>query len=146
MELQKALDITPEEFFDQVETSVLNDIEEACGKTVSRGQLAGFSYRKRAQGSRAGTPMKVKIRKYRYPELYEVKFTYDAGSNTITYRVERTEGGCLLTYSERFVLAQRNAGLWASFTLKRYEMRSKRRAERTIAAICRRAHTLRQDR
>ena len=140
MELTKTLDITPEEFFDEIEKSVLGDIEKATGKVLNRGKMNGFKYRKRAQGGgkAAGTPMDVKIRRYRYPEVYEVRFTYSNGSNTIRYHATpEGDDGMVLEYSERFVNPRPASGVMARLQLKWYERRSRHRAERTIAGIVR---------
>ena len=148
MELTKTLDITPEEFFDQIEESVRDDIEKATGKQVPRAKLSGFKYKKRAQGGKAaGTPMDVKIRRYRYPEVYEVRFTYSNGSNTITYRATpEGEDGMVLEYSERFVNPRPVSGVLAQMQMKWYERRSRRRAEQTIAGIVKLAHADRRTR
>ena len=139
MELSKSINITPEEFFDQIEKSVLGDIERATGKKLSRAKLNGFKYKKRARGSGkkgSGTPMDVKIKRYRYPEVYEVRFVYATGSNTVCYRVTpEGEGGMHLEYSEEFVNPRQQSGILAALQLKRYERQSRRRAEQTIAGI-----------
>ena len=142
MELTKTLDITPEEFFDQIEKSVLGDIEKATGKELTRAKLNGFKYKKYAQGGKAaGTPMDVKISKYRYPEVYEVRFTYSNGSNTITYRATPSDdGGMVLDYTERFINPRSSSGVMAQLQLKWYERRSRRRAEQTIAGIVKLVH------
>lgn len=139
MELSRDLSITPEEFFDQVEKSVLSDIERATGKRLTRDKLHGFKYKKRARGTgkkSSGTPMDVKIKRYRYPEIYEVRFVYATGTNTICYRITRNEdGNAHLEYSEDFVSPHQTKGFLASLQLKRYEHQSRRRAEQTIAGI-----------
>ncbi len=136
MDLSKRLRITPEEFFDQLEKSVISDIEKATGKVVPRSRLNGFKYKKRARGGKkAGTPLGVKIRRYRYPEVYEVRFTYSTGTNTISYRVTPEGDGCRLDYREDFVTPQAVTGILARLQLKRYERQSRRRAEQTIASI-----------
>ncbi len=77
MQITRTLSITAEEFFDQIEQSILADIKGATGKDISRAKLNGFKYKKRARGGgKGGTPMDVKVKHYRYPELYEVRFTY----------------------------------------------------------------------
>lgn len=139
MELSRDLNITPEEFFDQIEQSVLSDIEHATGKKLSRAKLNGFKYKKRAAHAgkkQNGTPMDVKIKRYRYPEVYEVRFVYATGSNTICYRATpQGEGGMHLDYTEDFVNPRQSSGILAALQLKRYERQSRRRAEQTIASI-----------
>lgn len=150
MELSKTLDITPEEFFDQIEKSVLNDIERATGKQLSRAKLNGFKYKKRSRGGGkrgSGTPMDVKIKRYRYPEVYEVRFVYATGTNTICYRAfPEGDGSMRLEYSEDFVNPRQSSGLLAALQLKRYERQSRRRAEQTISGIEKLAHQERKAR
>lgn len=136
MEFTRELDITPEEFFDQIERSVCDDVEAATGNRPTRGKLNGLRYQKHStQRGKGSTKLDVKIRKYRYPEVYEVKFTYSAGANTITYRVEPRDGGLTLNYSEKFVNPRARGGIFEDLRLKRYEKRAEHRADRTIRAI-----------
>ena len=136
MELTKHLRITPEEFFDQIERSAIDDIEGATGKTVSRGRLDGYKYKRRASGGgRAGTPMTVKIRHYAYPELYEVRFTYATGTNTMRYEVAPDGDGCRVAYREDFSATQAASGVLAQVQLKAYQWQMRRHAKRTLAGI-----------
>ena len=111
-------------------------MQRATGKRVSRNKLAGLKYQKRSsQVRKSNVTMNVKIRKYRYPEVYEVHFAYDSGSNTIRYQVEpRGEDGLTLTYREKFVNPAPERGLFANFRLRRYEKRAERRADQTLKA------------
>ncbi|MBM6683798.1 MULTISPECIES: DUF3284 domain-containing protein [Collinsella] len=147
MEFTRELDVTPEEFFDQIERSIIDDVQRATGKRVSRNKLAGLKYQKRSsQVRKSNVTMNVKIRKYRYPEVYEVHFAYDSGSNTIRYQVEpRGEDGLTLTYREKFVNPAPERGLFANFRLRRYEKRAERRADQTLKAIVRQAKKDRQN-
>lgn len=102
MQITRTLSITAEEFFDQIEQSILADIKGATGKDISRAKLNGFKYKKRARGGgKGGTPMDVKVKHYRYPELYEVRFTYATGVNTLRYQViEVGDGSLTIEYAE----------------------------------------------
>lgn len=136
MEFTRELDITPEEFFDQIEKTILEDAERATGKPVTRKKLAGMRYTKRSkQGGKNGTTLDVKIRKYRYPEVYEVKFTYSSGVNTICYRAEPAGEGMILTYSEKFVNPRATGGWFERWRLARYEKRAEKRADQTLKSI-----------
>lgn len=136
MELTKHLRVTPEEFFDQIEESVIEDIEDATGKTVSRGRLNGYKYKKRASGgSKGGTPMTVKIRHYQYPRLYEVRFTYPTGTNTMRYSVTPDGDGCLVVYSEDFTTPQSTSSVLARLQLKIYNRQMRSHAKKTLASI-----------
>lgn len=149
MEFTRELDITPEEFFDQIEKSVQGDIEDATGKAISRAKLNGFKYKKRSRGGgkSSGTAIDVKIKQYRYPEVYEVRFKYSTGSNDITYRATPDgDGGMVLEYTEQYAFAQPVKGLFAQLQAKRYEHRVRRTAEETVKSIVKLAKEYRRAR
>ncbi len=79
MQLTKKLKVTPEELFDALAGFIMQDIENATGKRPSRNKLNGYKYEKRAQsakGKAKGTAIKVKIKHFDYPCLYEVRFQW----------------------------------------------------------------------
>ena len=98
MQLTKTLKVTPEELFDALAGSIMQDIENATGKRPSRNKLNGYKYEKRAQsakGKAKGTAIKVKIKHFDYPCLYEVRFQYAAGINTMRYEAAPAgDGAC----------------------------------------------------
>lgn len=47
MQLAKTLKVTPEELFDALAGSIMQDIENATGKCPSRNRLNGYKYEKR---------------------------------------------------------------------------------------------------
>lgn len=140
MELTKELDVAPEELFDALEASILGDIEQATGKRPSRAKLNGYKYEKRAhaaQGKAKGTAIKVKIRRYDYPRVYEARFSYSTGTNTMRYEVEPAGvGACRLTYTEEFEGQGGNTrGFTGKLGLMLYERKLKHRANETIDGI-----------
>lgn len=52
MQLAKTLKVTPEELFDALAGSIMQDIENATGKRPSRNKLNGYKYEKRAQSAK----------------------------------------------------------------------------------------------
>lgn len=52
MQLTKTLKVTPEELFDALAGSIMQDIENATGKRPSRNKLNGYKYEKRAQSAK----------------------------------------------------------------------------------------------
>ena len=52
MQLTKTLKVTPEELFDALAGSIMQDIENATGKRSSRNRLNGNKYEKRAQAAK----------------------------------------------------------------------------------------------
>lgn len=47
MQLAKTLKVTPEELFDALAGSIMQDIENATGKRPGRNKLNGYKYEKR---------------------------------------------------------------------------------------------------
>lgn len=138
MELTRTLSISAEELFDQIEKSVLADIREATGKEVARDRLDGYKYQKRAHGGgKNGTPMDVKIKRYRYPRVYEVKFSYAAGTNTVRYEVTDEADGCatVLYREEAQAHGGANRGFWGALNRRIYERRLRSRAEQALKAL-----------
>lgn len=138
MEITRTLSITAEELFDQIEKSILSDIKEATGKDLTRESLNGFKYKKRARGGgKNGTPMDVKIKRYRYPEVYEVRFSYATGVNSVCYRVtEAGEGSVTLDYSEEVeVRGKGSQGIMGALNRKLYDARLRRGINQTLKAI-----------
>lgn len=138
MQITRTLSITAEEFFDQIEQSILADIKEATGKDISRAKLNGFKYKKRARGGgKGGTPMDVKVKHYRYPELYEVRFTYATGVNTLRYQViEVGDGSLTIEYAEELeARGGSDKGIRGTINRKLYDARIRRRAVKTLKAI-----------
>lgn len=144
MQIEKTLDVTPEEFFGAIETSILYDVEEATGKRITRKRINGFHYTKatREPGRDQGSQVKVKIKSYRYPTLYEVKFTYATGANIMRYAVEPTADGAgsTLSYTEEYTANVSTKGITGWFNLFMYERRIKARANKTIKQIVKYAH------
>ena len=136
MELTQHLDVTPDEFFDILEENVLSDIENATGKQVNPAHLQGYRYTKKVANGRHQVPMKVKIKHFRRPAVYEARFTYGTGTNTIRYELEPSEnGGCDLTYTEEFVPTTPQRGLVYRLTRMNYDRKLQARAKQTISSI-----------
>ncbi|WP_158095314.1 DUF3284 domain-containing protein [Collinsella sp. An2] len=139
MELTRKLAISPEEFFEQVEQSAIEDIERATGKRISPDKLHGFHYAKVVKQDKHTSKMKVKVRCCRPPERYQVRFVYDQGSNTVTYEVEPAEGGCTVRYVEEFETARPTKGIGGMLHRKFYEGQVISKAKQTLSTIEKRA-------
>lgn len=138
MEITRTLGISAEELFDQIEQAIITDIEDATGKQVSRAKLSGYKYKKRARsGGKDGTPVGVKIRRYRYPEVYEVRFSYALGTSTTCYRVsEAGEDSVTVEYTETFeAQGKADKGIFGGINRAVYEHRLRRHAVQTLKAI-----------
>lgn len=140
MQLAKTLKVTPEELFDALAGSIMQDIENATGKRPSRNKLNGYKYEKRAQsakGKAKGMAIKVKIKHFDYPCLYEVRFQYAAGINTMRYEAAPAgDGACELTYTEDFQgVGGNTSGTRGKLGLFFYERKLKSHANQTIDQI-----------
>lgn len=138
MEITRTLGISAEELFDQIEQAIIADIEDATGKRVPRAKLSGYRYKKRARGGgKNGTPVGVKIKRYRYPEVYEVRFSYALGTSTTCYRVsEAGEDTVAIEYTETFEpQGKADKGIFGGINRAVYELRLRRHAVQTLKAI-----------
>ena len=141
MKLTKTLNVTPEEFFDALEKSIVYDIHEATGKDVPRAKLNGYKYEKKsklAKGKAKGTELKVKIREYTYPSVYDVKFTYPTGVNNVRYEVQpRGENSCEVCYTEEFEQpgGKRPLGWMGGLQMMMYNRQLKQRANATLQSV-----------
>lgn len=140
MQLTKTLKVTPEELFDALAGFIMQDIENATGKRPSRNKLNGYKYEKRARsakGKAKGTAIKVKIKHFDYPCLYEVRFQYATGINTMRYEAAPAgDGACELTYTEDFQgVGGDTSDARGKLSLFFYERKLKSHANQTIDQI-----------
>lgn len=136
MELVEHMDVTCEEFFDILEENVLADVENATGKRMNPDHLQGHRYSKKVASGRKGVEMKVKIKHFRRPAVYEARFSYNTGTNTIRYELAPAEdGGCDITYTEDFVSSTPEKGLMYKLARANYDRKLRSRAKQTLSAI-----------
>lgn len=103
MELKKHFKATPDEVFDVIERSVLASIEEACGKQVSVKKLPGYRYKRTVEQKHRKVAMKIKIKQFERPRIYEAQFVSNEGTNHICYSLtERDNGDTDLVYTEEY--------------------------------------------
>lgn len=104
MQVLVKLKATPEEFFDVLIPSILEDIKESTGKSVKRKDIeGGYKYSKQMKNKIGkGGNVKVEITQFTYPEVYQVNFISAQGVTTLHYEVERLEDGCGVDYQEHF--------------------------------------------
>lgn len=147
MQIVKTLKVTPDEIFDAIEASVLDDYERACGKSISAKKIKGLKYSKvMGEGSRKQTKMRVKVMNYRRPEVYRARFSYDDAIDEVSYEVEPNEEGlAILTYTEEMRTTRPVTGLRGKLNLAIYEQRVRSRANRTIRALERAVEQGRQE-
>lgn len=104
MQVLVKLKVTPEEFFDVLIPSILEDIKESTGKSVKRKDIeGGYKYSKTMKNKLGkGGNVKVEITHFTYPEIYTVNFISAQGTTKLHYDVERLEDGCGVDYQETF--------------------------------------------
>jgi hypothetical protein len=111
MEVNIALDITPEEFFDSIANSLEYDIKESTGKRVKFANLKkGYNYTKKLKSKMGGNAtVKVTIEELEYPVVYAAKFDSASGINKIRYEIEKLDDCQIgLSYTEEFEGAKRS--------------------------------------
>ena len=103
MELKKHFKATPDEVFNVIERSVLASIEDATGKRVSVKKLPGYRYKRTVAQKHRGVAMKLKIKQFERPSVYEAQFVSNEGTNHICYNLtESARGGTDLVYTEEY--------------------------------------------
>ena len=103
MELKKHFKATPDEVFNVIERSVLASIEDATGKRVSVKKLPGYRYKRTVAQKHRRVAMKVKIKQFERPSVYEAQFVSNEGTNHICYNLtESARGGTDLVYAEEY--------------------------------------------
>ena len=112
MKVTEHIKVTPEEFFDFVDKSLLADISAARGKKAKPSNLhEGYSYKKflrgKADPAHAAT---VRIVTYDRPRSYRSAVSTAQGTSTMGYDVEPSGDGIDVTYVEEF---EANGGIRA---------------------------------
>ena len=114
MEVKVTIEVTAEELYSLLMSSVKHDVEQATGQEVSLEELvSGYTYKKKLTnklGKEANaTSVLTKIEK---PHIYEAEFTTGRGINKLAYHLEPLEDGYLsVTYSEEYVPISKSAGV-----------------------------------
>lgn len=105
MEVNLAMDITAEEFFDSIFASLEYDIKQATGKTVRAARIKpGYHYNKKLNSKMGhGASVTVTVEELDYPRIYKARFDSATGINYICYEVEELDNGQIgLSYSESY--------------------------------------------
>lgn len=104
MELNVQLQVRAEEVFEQLLRSILQDIKQSTGQTISKEQIEkGFSYQKNIK-NRMGydTNVKVKIDELIPSKEYRATIEHLKGINTMAYTLTNTENGVEIHYKESY--------------------------------------------
>lgn len=138
MEYIDIIEITPEEFFNAIEYSLLIDIKNATGKEIDKSEIQrGFHWQKDIRTNRGGTVnSKVLIEEYQRPSIYQVKFEAGTESTTMKYLITpMDDDACKVVYSEDYVSTRKMSKLnymVVSFFMKR---NGKKKIKQTLKAI-----------
>ena len=134
MKVSIKLDVTPQEFFDSLATSVAYDAGEARGKHVGVEKLReGFSYRK-SLTAKTGAERRVvtRITAWEPARRYAASITAGADVNTIAYELEPAGDGVAITYEEGFSSQKAMSELNGKFVGAIYGLAAKRRVKQRL--------------
>lgn len=138
MQVERELQVSAEEFFNQVLYSVQQDIYTATRKSVDVNAIpAGFTYEKGINNKFGkASKTKIKIVELRVPFVYKAEFTSQYGVNFVAYRVTEIEPKRIkVTYEEGFKGATLGKNVNAKFMQIFYTMNSKKRVNRLLSSI-----------
>lgn len=105
MELVKQMKGNIQDFFDKVEQSLLDDIEQSTGNKVDTSQIVkGFTYSKKLTSQLGKTgKVKVIINEYDRPTIYSASFISAQGENILSYETKEIDDNRFeVKYKEEF--------------------------------------------
>lgn len=138
MEINAILDVSQEAFFDFLYSSIIQDVKESTGQTISKKDVkSGYSYDKKLKtkvGKMGGA--KVTIVAFKPYKKYRAEFTSNQGKNIISYQVERLEDNKIeVVYGEDFIAADKMKAWNFKLINLFYKKQSIKRAEAILENI-----------
>lgn len=135
IEVKERLYVDVNEFFNQLETSIAYDIEQATGKKIK--PYKGYKYKKvmKNKVGRKGE-VEVVITDLTPPKCYSASFKSINGINKISYIIEEIEEYCIdVTYREEF--EGNTKAVDTNFKLMQffYKRRARKRASKILRAM-----------
>ena len=138
MECKKVLQVTKEEFFNQVQHSVLEDIKAATGKKPNVVALQNeFTYKKQIP-TKLGRKdnVKIVIEQFHYPTDYCASFHGAQGVNKISYHVESIgDNEIEVSYKEDFSGKGKLKTYNFKIMQKLYSKSSQKRVNRLLSSM-----------
>lgn len=130
MNVNRELNVSADEFFNQIQRSVLEDIKASTRKNIEAEQVVdGYSYHKNL-GTKMGGSSKVKvtIKELHAPTSYKADFTSGNGVNSIAYIIQEIGLQKInVHYEEGFSGSSRKMDLNNKIVQLFYTMGSKRK-------------------
>lgn len=104
MKVQLQLEVSQQQFFDLITTSLLNEIKMSANEDVHRDELHGYRYTKTMTTKMgANSKVDVEITNYQYPHSYEAKIRSKNGDYVFRYDVEAIDDShCRVSYEETY--------------------------------------------
>ena len=104
MEIEFDINASANEVFDEIISSILDDIKRSTGKKVALEKLyENYSYSKSMVNYMGkSVDVTVKINNLIYAERYSATIINPKGSNTIEYNLCESDNGVKLTYKESY--------------------------------------------
>lgn len=135
MDYTSHLDVTVEEFFDELARTIKRSVQHETGKEVTTKQLDGYRYARTEQEGKKVIHGKTKVT-YKPPHTIELKHTWPEGVKTVRYHVEQGEGaGIDVTFSENFRARQERGGVLSGISDRIYEWDMRRNAKKALRSI-----------
>lgn len=138
MQVSLDLDVSKEEFFEFLYSSVINDIKESTGKTLSKEDIVkGYQYDKNLKNKmgREGE-VKVTILEFEPYKKYIAEFESNQGKNIISYDVKSLNDGKVnVIYSEEYIAPDKLKAWNFKLVNLLYKKKSIKRAETILKNI-----------
>ena len=138
MQTNLNLDVSKEEFFNFLSTSIIQDIETSTGIKIEKEDIVpNYTYDKTIKNKmgRAGD-VKVTIVDYKPFEKYTAKFTSYQGENSISYYIEELkEDRINATYTEEYIAADKIKALNFKMINSLYKKRAISKSETILKNI-----------
>ncbi|RDU37841.1 hypothetical protein DRW41_08465 [Neobacillus piezotolerans] len=104
MEIKVQLQVSAKEVFEQLLSSIIQDIKNSTGQTIAKDKLSkDFSYEKSLRNHMGyDVTVKVQINELIQPLKYSATIENPKGFNTIEYSLKDTVKGVEITYKENY--------------------------------------------
>lgn len=146
IEVKETLQVSAQDFFDQLLKSAAFDIRMSTGNNVNEKQIySGYKYTKKMKTKLGRTgDVKVTITELKAPEQYAVKFESAAGKNMVVYSLESLgDNKVQVTYKEGFEGDTKSQDLNYKLISILYKRKAKKKTARKLHDI--EAYILRKD-
>lgn len=135
MDYTRRLDVSAEEFFEEMARTIKRSVQHETGKEVSTGKLDGYRYARSEQEGKKVIHGKTRVT-YKPPHTIELKHTWPDGVKTVRYLVEDAGGdGIEVTFSENFRAKDKTRGPLSGVADRVYDWDMRRNAKKALRSI-----------